>query len=106
MAQQRPMSSYPVDVTVKYPENSSRLMALLAIFCFAKSILLLPHLIVVYFLTLVMMVVLFIGYWAVLITGRYPRSLFDFGVGVQRWTTRMNAWLYGWTDQYPPFSLE
>jgi len=81
-------------------------MALLAILFFVKVLLLLPHLIITYFLSIGMMIALFIGYWAVLLTGRYPRSLFDFGVGVNRWAMRMNAWVYGWTDKYPPFSLK
>jgi hypothetical protein len=49
--------------------------------------------------------VIYIGYWAVLITGRYPRGLFNFGVGVQRWGLRTAAWMNGWADSYPPFSL-
>ena len=47
----------------------------------------------------------YIGYWAVLITGSYPRGLFNFVSGVQRWSYRMNAWLVGLADRYPPFSL-
>jgi len=42
----------------------------------------------------------------VLFTGRYPRSMFDFLVGVTRWQTRINLWLFGVADEYPPFSLQ
>ena len=48
-----------------------------------------------------------IAWFAILITGRYPRPLFDYVVGVGRWTLRVNA--YAWllvTDRYPPFSLK
>ena len=106
MTQQGSIPAYPVDIEVAYPERPSRLMALLAILFFVKGLLLLPHFIVVYFLGIASFVALVIAYWAVLITGRYPRSLFDFGVGVQRWQFRMTAWLAGWTDKYPPFSLK
>ena len=56
-------------------------------------------------LGIVIFAVTYIGYWAVLITGRYPPGLFDLVVGVQRWSYRTNAWMYGWTDRYPSFGL-
>ena len=87
-----------------YPEFSSRLLALLGVILI-KSLLLLPHLIILSLLGMVSFAVVYIGYWAVLITGRYPRGLFDVVVGYQRWSYRSNAWLFGWSDRYPPFSL-
>lgn len=78
----------------------------MAIIFFLKALLLIPHVIILWFLQIALIIVVVIGYWAVLITGRYPRGLFNFGVGVQRWTVRANAWLYGWTDKYPPFSFD
>ena len=48
---------------------------------------------------------MYIGYWAVLITGKYPRGLFNFQVGVQRWSLRLNVWFAGLSDRYPPFSM-
>jgi len=98
-------TEYPVRVEVDYPERSSRLLALLAILFFAKALLLIPHFVVIYFLGIVALIAAFIGYWAVLITGRYPRGLHSFIVGVARWQTRINLWLLGLTDRYPPFSL-
>ena len=99
-------SDYPVTLEIEYPESSSRLLALAAILFFIpKYILAIPHLIVLAFLGFVAMIAAFIGYWAVLITGKYPRGLFDFGVGVQRWNIRFTAWLLGWTDKYPPFGM-
>jgi hypothetical protein len=96
---------YPVTFEVEYPEQPSRGMALLGILLFIKAVLLLPHLVIMYFLGIVLMVIVWFGYWVVLFTGRYPRGIFDLSVGIQRWGLRMNAWLYSWTDRYPPFTI-
>ena len=97
---------YPVRFDVDYPESSSRWRALLGVlFIFPKLVLLIPHLVILYFLGLAAFVAAYIGYWAVLITGKYPQGLFDFLVGVQRWSSRTDSWLYGLSDGYPPFSL-
>ena len=95
---------YPVRLGADYPDASSRLLALLGV-VFIKGLLLLPHVIILSLLGTASFAVVYIGYWAVLITGRYPRGLYDLVVGVQRWSYRTNAWLIGWTDRYPPFSL-
>jgi hypothetical protein len=47
-----------------------------------------------------------VAWCAILLTGRYPRALYDFGVGVLRWNTRVEAYLLLLHDEYPPFSLE
>ncbi len=96
---------YPARLEVDYPDVSSRGLALLGVLFLIKIILLVPHLIVLYALGLVSFVVVYIAYWAVLITGRYPKGMFDLVVGVQRWSYRANAWLVGFTDRYPPFTL-
>ena len=97
---------YSVRFEVGYPESSSRWRALLGVlFVFPKLVLLVPHLVILYFLGLAAIVVTYIGYWAVLITGKYPKGLFDFLVGVQRWSSRTDSWLYGLSDGYPPFSF-
>ena len=98
-------SDYPVAFEVEYPESSSRMLALLGVIFFIKGLLLIPHLIILYFLSIASFVVMYIGYWAVLITGKYPRGLFNFQVGVQRWNLRTTAWFAGWSDSYPPFSM-
>lgn len=97
---------YPVSFTVEYPETSSRLLALLAIGFFLKILLLAPHLVLLWFLGMAALVAAVIGHWAVLFTGRYPKSLFAFNVGVARWNSRATAWLLGLTDRYPPFGLD
>ena len=99
-------SSYPVRLEADYPESSSRILALLGVLLiFPKALLLLPHMIILVVLEIVNFVVVFIGYLAVLLTGRYPQGLFNFVLGVGRWNYRVDGWLYGFTDRYPPFSL-
>lgn len=96
---------YPVTLEVGYPEAPSRMWALFGILFLVKGLALIPHIIVLYFLSMVGFLLMYIGYWAVLITGSYPRGMFNFQVGIQRWSMRTNAWLAGWTDRYPPFSF-
>ena len=99
-------SDYPVRFEADYPESPSRLLALLGVIFWIKAVLLVPHLVILAVLGILSLIAFYVGYWAVLITGSYPRVLFDFVAGVQRWSTRMDSWLYGWADSYPPFSLD
>ena len=96
---------YPVDVSIEYPESSSRLLAFLGFF-FIKWVGLLPHIIALYILSIVSFITLTIGYLVVLFTGTYPRGLFDFMLGIGVWNYRVTAWYVGLVDQYPPFSLK
>lgn len=95
-------SDYPANVVAAYPPSSSRLLMLVFLF---KPILLIPHLIILSFLGIASGLVMFIAWWAVVITGVYPRPLWDFMVGVYRWQWRLTAYWLGLADQYPPFSL-
>ena len=72
-----------------------------------KWLLAIPHYVVLVFLGLAAIVCVILAWFAILVTGRYPRGLFDFVVGVMRWGNRVIG--YAWilvTDQYPPFRLE
>jgi hypothetical protein len=72
-----------------------------------KWLLAIPHYIVLFFLGIAAFFAVIIAWFAILFTGRYPRSIFDFVQGVQRWALRVVAYAFILTtDKYPPFSLE
>jgi hypothetical protein len=71
-----------------------------------KWLLAIPHYIVLAVLWAIAVLVVIIAWFAILFTGKYPRSLFDYVVGVARWTLRVQAYMSLLvTDQYPPFSM-
>ena len=92
-----------VHLDITYPNVGTELNRWLPLVKWALAI---PHYIVLAFLLIGVVVAWVIAWFAILFTGRYPRGLFDYMVGVLRWGIRMQA--YAWlmtTDKYPPFSL-
>ena len=94
------VADYPLRLDIDHQEQYSRFMPLV------KWFLLIPHYIALIVLSFVAVLAVIVAWFAVLITGRYPRALFDFVLGVGRWRMRVTGYLYLLVDGYPPFSLE
>lgn len=71
-----------------------------------RLILAIPHMVVLSLVFLVASLCWFLGFFAVLFTGRWPAGLLNFVVGSLRWSTRFQAYLLLLTDEYPPFSMD
>jgi hypothetical protein len=88
---------------VAYPDNLSRVLLLVRLF-FQFIYVLIPHGLLLFFRSIGVVFAVFIAWWAVLITGEYPKGIHNFIVGTLRWSTRVNIYLSFLTDKYPPFS--
>jgi hypothetical protein len=71
---------------------------------FFRLFMVIPQMVVLFFVTIAAIFVLIIGWFAVIIMGRWPTWMNDFLIGYLRWTTRANAYFCLLTDEYPPFS--
>jgi hypothetical protein len=91
---------YPVRFEAERQDEYNRFLPLV------KWLLAIPHYIVLVFLGIGALFAVIIAFFAVIITGRYPRGLWDYVTGVHRWAVRVVAYVYLLTDEYPPFSLE
>lgn len=97
------MPEYPARVTVDYPASLSRGKLLLRTF-FGWAYVGIPHGVCLGLYGFAASIVMFIAWWVVLFTGKYPKGMFDFVLGYYRWGVRVGAYMGFMTDVYPPFS--
>ena len=91
---------YPAELELSVPETPRNRLTVAF-----RIILAIPQVIVVWALSLVWALMSVIAWFAILITGRYPRALYEFAIGVLRWNVRVEAYLLLLRDEYPPFAL-
>lgn len=93
-----------VHVEIAYPDVEKELSRGMPL---VKWFLAIPHIFVLIFVGIAALVCVVAAWFVILFTGRYPRGLFDFVVGVFRWSLRVSAYAFLLTtDRYPPFSLD
>ena len=92
-----------VKFNIEYPEKLSRGNLILRTL-FGWLYVGIPHGVILTLYSIAVIVVTFIGWWAILFTGKFPKGMFDFVVKFMRWGLRVNAYLGYLTDKYPPFN--
>lgn len=92
-------------LTIQHQESYSRGELLLRTF-FGWLYILIPHAFILMFLGLWGAILQFVAFWVILFTGRYPQSMFEYQVGLLKWSIRLSARLYNLSDGYPAFGLK
>jgi hypothetical protein len=94
-----PSPNYPARLEIVYPAELNRWLPLV------KWLLVIPHVVALFFVGVGAFFVAVYAFFAVLFTGRWPRGAFEYLVGTFRWAFRVVAYFHLMTDAYPPFSL-
>lgn len=94
------MEEYPVTINIKHKEKLSRLTT------FFRFFMAIPHYICLYAIGIAAGIVVFLSWWWILFTARYPAWAFKFVSGYLRWYTRVGGYSLLLTDKYPPFSFD
>jgi len=99
------MTTYPAVPTSAYPVRYEQQPAIERnrLTVFFRLFMVIPHMIVAFFYMLAAGVVVFIAWFAIVITGRYPEGMYNFVAGALRFNTRVNSYFYLVTDEFPPF---
>jgi hypothetical protein len=93
---------YPITLSLgEFPANETRKLWSVGL----RVIYAIPHIIALIFLSIVWLITSVIAWFAIVLTGNYPEGLYNFGVGVMRWSLRFEAYILLMHDEYPPFSL-
>ena len=90
---------YPIAVRVDRQKELSRLTT------FFRPLMVIPQWIVLWAIGIAASVIIFVAWWAILFTGRYPQWAFNFVAGYVRWYTRVIGYYALLVDKYPPFSI-
>jgi hypothetical protein len=91
---------YPVELELPTPHSPRDRLAVAF-----RAILAIPHIIVLWFLSLVWAFTTALAWAIILITGRYPETLYGYAIGVLSWSMRVEAYIFLLRDEYPPFTL-
>lgn len=86
-----------LDFDVAYPGRHKRWLL------FFRAFLVIPHVLVLWFLLIALNLATTVAWWAILITGRYPEGMWSFSMSILQWVARVRAYSIGLRDEYPPF---
>lgn len=99
LAGQQALTHYPVDIEVDGPHPQSRLTVLF------RFLLIIPHVIALYFLGILSGIVTLVAWFAIVITGSHSAGMSKLSTDILHWSIRATAYTYLLTDKYPPFSM-